>query len=68
MVFTATATHGLAPQTRRVLDLALTRASNGEIADELNISPNTVRVHLGRLYGRFRVKGREQLRALLRAS
>ncbi|WP_338591862.1 response regulator transcription factor [Shewanella khirikhana] len=46
---------------RRVVDCLLKGMSNLEIADTLNISPNTVKMHLQNIYRKNNLKGRVQL-------
>jgi len=47
-----------------VLELILKGKNNQQIADQLCISPNTVRNHIYNIYGKTRVKNRIQLRGL----
>lgn len=54
--------------TKRELDVLLQLArgrANHEIADALNVSPNTVKTHIGRIYGKLDVARRTQ--AILKA-
>jgi DNA-binding CsgD family transcriptional regulator len=54
--------------TRReseVARLVAERMTNNEIAAELFITPTTVEYHLGNIYAKFGVKGRQQLRRVL---
>jgi DNA-binding CsgD family transcriptional regulator len=54
--------------TRResgVARLIVQRQTNSEIAAELFITPATVEYHLGNIYAKFGVKGRQQLRRVL---
>ena len=44
------------------------RMTNAEIAAELFITPKAVEYHLGNIYAKFGLKGRQQLRRLLSAS
>ncbi|AZQ09389.1 helix-turn-helix transcriptional regulator [Shewanella khirikhana] len=46
---------------RRVVDCLLKGMSNLEIADTLNISPNTVKMHLQNIYRKNNLRGRVQL-------
>jgi DNA-binding CsgD family transcriptional regulator len=39
--------------------------TNAEIAGELFITPKAVEYHLGNIYAKFGLKGRQQLRRLL---
>jgi PAS domain S-box-containing protein len=48
----------LSPREREVLDLICRDASDGEIAERLNLSPNTVRNHVARLYAKIGVNRR----------
>jgi predicted ATPase/DNA-binding CsgD family transcriptional regulator len=63
----ATATHGwasLSPVERRVVDLASQGLSNPDIASELFISRNTVKVYLSRAYAKLGVANRTELARL----
>ncbi len=53
---------------RGVLELLLAGKNNKEIADELFISPNTVRNHIYSIYGKMAVKNRVQLVAVCNGS
>ncbi len=48
-----------------VARLVAQRMTNNEIAAELFITPTTVEYHLGNIYAKFGVKGRQQLRRAL---
>ncbi len=50
----------LTPREREVLDLMAQGLSNGQIAEELFISPKTVRNHTTRIYSKLQVDGRPQ--------
>jgi DNA-binding CsgD family transcriptional regulator len=59
---------GLAALTaseRRVAELAAQEISNREIAERLFVTPKTVEVHLGRVYGKLGITGRSQLTGAL---
>jgi len=63
----ATATHGwssLSPVERQVVDLASQGLSNPDIARELFISRNTVKVYLSRAYAKLGVANRTELARL----
>jgi predicted ATPase/DNA-binding CsgD family transcriptional regulator len=63
----ATATHGwasLSPLERQVVDLASQGLSNPDIASELFISRNTVKVYLSRAYAKLGVANRTELARL----
>ncbi|GAA2449333.1 hypothetical protein GCM10010191_78650 [Actinomadura vinacea] len=51
----------LTPQERRVVRLAATGASNGEIGAQLFLSPRTVSNHLYRAYPKLGVRSRAEL-------
>jgi class 3 adenylate cyclase/DNA-binding CsgD family transcriptional regulator/predicted negative regulator of RcsB-dependent stress response len=55
----------LTASERRVADLAVTGASNSEIAGELVLSIRTVEMHLSRVYRKLGVTGRRDLSAAL---
>lgn len=55
----------LTPSELRVASLAATGLSNRQIAQELFVSPKTVESHLGRVYGKLEVPGREGLAGAL---
>jgi NarL family two-component system response regulator LiaR len=48
-----------------VLELLAAGRSNKEIANALGVSPNTVKTHVGRLFGKLEVSRRTE--AILRA-
>jgi len=47
-----------------ILELIIIGKSNHQIADQLSISPNTVRNHIYNIYGKTKVKNRIQLKLL----
>jgi DNA-binding CsgD family transcriptional regulator len=51
---------GVSEREQAVLELLIQGASNQEIADQLFISPNTVKTHLKHLYQKLEVKRRGQ--------
>jgi len=51
-----------------VAGLVAQRMTNNEIAAELFITPTTVWYHVGNIYAKFGVKGRQQLRRVLTSS
>ena len=51
---------GLSPRELEVLGLLGEGLSNKEIAEKLFVSPNTVKSHLGNLYGKLEVSRRTQ--------
>jgi DNA-binding CsgD family transcriptional regulator len=55
----------LTASERRVADLAVAGASNGEIAGELVLSIRTVEMHLSRVYRKLAVSGRRDLSSAL---
>jgi predicted ATPase/DNA-binding CsgD family transcriptional regulator len=64
----ADATHGwasLTPAERQVVELASRGLSNPDIASELFISRNTVKVYLSRAYGKLGVANRTELARLV---
>lgn len=63
LLSTNTSARTLTAQQQRVLDLVRKGYSTNRIATELNRSPDTVRIHLGRLHRHFGVKNRQQLLA-----
>lgn len=52
--------HGLTPRELEVLTLLTTGLSNRKIADELFLSPGTVRIYLSNIYAKLQVKSRTQ--------
>lgn len=56
---------GCTPREREVGALALRAAGAGQIARALGISPVTAKVHLGRVYARLGVAGRDELLGLV---
>ena len=52
--------HGLTPRELEVLKLLTTGLSNRKIADELFLSPGTVRIYLSNIYEKLQVKSRTQ--------
>jgi DNA-binding CsgD family transcriptional regulator len=55
----------LTPQQRAIVTLASRGLTNGEIADQLFLSPRTVATHLYRSYPKLGIAGRHQLRDLV---
>lgn len=59
---------GLTPRECEILDLLASGGSNKELARALNISPNTVKTHVARLYDKLgvdrRIRAIEEARAL----
>jgi DNA-binding CsgD family transcriptional regulator len=55
----------LTPQEERVAELAVSGASNAEIAGTLYVSVNTVETHLQHIYVKLGVRSRHQLAAAL---
>lgn len=58
-------TLGISEREFEVLGLLAAGRSNKEIASELNVSPNTVKTHVAKLYGKLEVTRRTE--AILRA-
>jgi DNA-binding NarL/FixJ family response regulator len=58
-------TLGISDREFEVLELLAAGRSNKEIASSLNVSPNTVKTHVGKLYGKLEVSRRTE--AILRA-
>ncbi len=56
--------YGISKRERTILELVLNGKNNQEIADQLFISPNTVRNHIYNIYGKTQVKNRIQLKTL----
>ncbi len=57
--------HGLSPREQEVLNLLDRGLTTGAMADELGISPHTVRDHLKHLYRKTGTKGRSELLGLI---
>jgi DNA-binding CsgD family transcriptional regulator len=55
----------LTPSERRVADLAVAGLTNREIAETLWVTRKTVELHLGRAYGKLRIRSRAELAAAL---
>ena len=55
----------LTAQQREIVILAARGLTNGEIADQLFLSPRTVASHLYRSYPKLGIAGRHQLRDLV---
>lgn len=58
-------TLGISERELEVLELLATGRSNKEIANQLNVSPNTVKTHVARLFEKLEVRRRTE--AILRA-
>lgn len=58
-------TLGISEREFEVLELLAAGRSNKEIASELNVSPNTVKTHVAKLYGKLEVTRRTE--AIVRA-
>lgn len=58
---------GLTPQEEQITALVVEGASNSDVARELSLSTKTVEYHLTRVYKKFNVAGRAELRTALRA-
>lgn len=56
----ALASLGLTGQEMKVLERLAAGRSNKEIARELGLSPNTIKTHVGNLYGKLEVSRRTQ--------
>ena len=56
---------GISERELQVLELLAAGRSNKEIADRLNVSPNTVKTHVARLFEKLEVRRRTE--AILRA-
>lgn len=56
---------GISEREFEVLELLAAGRSNKEIANQLNVSPNTVKTHVAKLYGKLEVSRRTE--AILRA-
>jgi len=56
--------YDISKRERTILELVLQGKNNNEIADQLFISPNTVRNHIYNIYGKMQVKNRIQLKIL----
>jgi len=56
---------GISDREREVLELLVAGRTNKEIARRLNVSPNTVKTHVAKLYSKLDVKRRTE--AVLRA-
>lgn len=56
---------GISEREREVLELLVAGRTNKEIARRLNVSPNTVKTHVAKLYSKLEVKRRTE--AVLRA-
>lgn len=58
--------HALTEREREVLECIWNGASNQEISNKLNISVNTAKFHVSRLYNKLDVKNRSEVRMLKR--
>lgn len=56
----------LSRRQQEVAALACLGYSNAEIAEKLHISPETVKTHMSEILRKFNVRGRHQLRHILR--
>lgn len=56
----AQASLGVSERELQVLELLAAGRSNKEIASELNVSPNTVKTHVAKLYGKLEVARRTE--------
>ncbi|NOR20224.1 MAG: hypothetical protein GQ538_09080 [Xanthomonadales bacterium] len=56
--------YDISKRERMIMELVLKGKNNNEIADQLFISPNTVRNHIYNIYGKTQVKNRIQLKTL----
>lgn len=56
---------GISEREFEVLELLAAGRSNKEIANQLNVSPNTIKTHVAKLYGKLEVSRRTE--AILRA-
>lgn len=61
----AQATLGISPREREVLELLAAGLSNKEIADQLNVSPHTVKTHVSKLFEKLDARRRTE--AILKA-
>jgi DNA-binding CsgD family transcriptional regulator/PAS domain-containing protein len=60
--------HGLSPREQEVLQLLSRGGTTAAMADELGISPHTIRDHLKHLYRKTGTKGRNELLGLISRS
>jgi DNA-binding NarL/FixJ family response regulator len=67
MLSLGTTRRTLTAQQQRILQLLRRGCDTRQIASELNRSPDTIRVHLGRIHSFFGVKNRHELLARLSA-
>jgi DNA-binding CsgD family transcriptional regulator len=51
---------GITPRECEILEMLASGKSNGELAQALGVSPNTVKTHVARLYGKLEVGKRIQ--------
>jgi RNA polymerase sigma factor (sigma-70 family) len=56
---------GLTPREQEITALVCMHYTNRQIADRLNISPETVKTHVGHILVKFNVRSRYALRILL---
>jgi two-component system nitrate/nitrite response regulator NarL len=56
-----TRSHGLSQRENQVIACLLSGASNKEIAESLCLSPDTVHVHLGRIFRKLKMHSRSQV-------
>jgi DNA-binding CsgD family transcriptional regulator len=55
----------LAPREREILELVLQNKRRKDIAEELNLSENTIKTYTRTLYGKLGVSSRDELYSLL---
>lgn len=62
------ASTGLTSAERRVAELVMTGMSNQDVADKLTLSKRTIDTHLGRIYRKLGITGRDRLGEALSSS